>query len=310
MKADVLVCGAGPAGVTTALLNRTRRVVVLDPRPFAKPCGELVMASEAASMRAEVTNRSSYVRVLTPYGSREFRSETAMIDKAGWLMRVLELSGAVLVRERVRAPLLSKGRCVGAVAGGEYWAEEVYDCTGPSRALVSHYARAPERDYALCYEETLDSRNLLDGPIAYYDTRLAPGGYSWVFPRGDGTAYVGLATWPWVRDLRSRASLVKKRLGLRDRAVLDRRGSRLYLGVRRGTLPPALAALGEAGGSCDPYTGSGIFQAVEDARSFHSGRRRRSGLLRKLSATILRELHPAYLQALESVPLPYVPYHP
>jgi len=310
LKADVLVCGAGPAGVTAALLNRSRNVVVLDPRPFTKPCGELVMASEASSMGAEVTHRSSYVLVMTQYGSREFRSETAMIDKAGWLERMLELSGAELVRKRARAPLLKGGACVGALADKEYLADEVYDCTGPSRALVSLFAKAQKREYALCYEETVRSVGWLDCPVAYYDTRLSPGGYSWVFPRGDGTAYVGLATWPWVADIRGRASIVKKRLGLADREVVERRGSRLYLGIRRRANIPGLTPLGEAGGSCDPYTGSGIFQAVEDAWMFHTGRRRRSGLLRKLSATVLRGLHPAYLQALESVPVPYVPYHP
>lgn len=310
MKADVLVCGAGPAGVTTALLNRSCRVVVLDPRPFKKPCGELVIASEAASMRADVTHRSSFVRVLTPYGGREFRSETAMIDKAGWLERALELSGAELVMKRARAPLLEKGRCVGVFADKAYLADEVYDCTGPSRALVSGYSRPGEREYALCYEETVRSPLSLDDPIAYYDTRLSPGGYSWAFPRGDGTAYVGLATWPWVTDLRGRATLAKKRLGLVDCAVLERRGSRLYLGARRGSLPGGLNALGESGGSCDPYTGSGIFQAVEDARRFHLGMSRRSGALRKLSATFLRGIHPAFLRALMCVPVQYVPYYP
>ncbi len=254
--------------------------------------------------------RASYVEVRTPYGSREHRAETAMIDKAAWLERALERSGAELVKKRARRPLTRAGLCVGVEAEGEYTAATTYDCTGASRTLVSRLAPASEREFAVCYEETVRDTGEFELPLAYYDERMALGGYCWVFPRGDGTAYVGLAAWPWVTALKERLELFKRRVGLDSEAVLGRKGSRIFMGLPRQPHVKGLCVAGEADGSCDPFTGSGIFQAITDARKQVLGERRRSGTLRKLSAFALRNLPAAYLQALEVVPVPFVQYYP
>jgi digeranylgeranylglycerophospholipid reductase len=232
-----------------------------------------------------------------------------MIDKRGWLAKTFERSGAELVLSRVKRPLISGGRCTGVIADTEYIADSVFDCSGAQRALASHFAPATRREYALCYEETLGADSDFDAPLAYYDRGLAPGGYSWVFPKGDGTMYVGLAAWPWCTDLRERARILRRRLGIR-KDVLERKGSPLFLGLSRSTGIEGLTVVGEANGSCDPYTGSGIFQAVTDAKRALAGGRRVSGTLRKISATVLRDIPAAYLQAMEMLPLPYVPYSP
>lgn len=44
-----IVCGAGPAGVTTALLHKSSKVIILDSNLFFKPCSERVMKQEAVS---------------------------------------------------------------------------------------------------------------------------------------------------------------------------------------------------------------------------------------------------------------------
>ncbi len=310
-RASALVCGAGPAGVTTAFLHRSSCVLVLDSNPFFKPCGELVLKQEADAMGAEVMRRSSLVEVRTPYGSREFNAETAMIDKVGWMEKMLERSGAELVRTRVKRPIVGRGRCEGVVAGGEeYRGEVTYDCTGASRALASFFSPTSEREYATCYEETIPDNHQFDHPLAYYDEKLAGGGYLWLFPKGDGTMYAGLATWPWLGSLKERLQLFKKRMGIGSDNVIDRKGSRIFVGLPRQPKIDRLAIVGEANGSCDPYTGSGIFQAVTDARKQFLGEERKSGFLRKLSAFALRSLPAAYLQALEAVPVPFVQFYP
>lgn len=310
MKCALVVCGAGPAGVTTALLNRSSEVVVLDANPFFKPCGELVMKREADAMGAEVLRRSSSVEVRTPYGSREYKSETAMIDKVGWMERTLERSGAELVRARVKRPIMSRRGCEGVVAGDkEYRGEVTFDCTGAARALASHFGAPSEREYATCYEETIVDNHEYEYPLAYYDERLAGGGYLWLFPRGDGTIYAGLSTWPWLGSLKERLQVFKRRMGITG-TVLERKGSKLFLGLARQPGVDRLAVVGEANGSCDPYTGSGIFQAFTDAKIQFARRGRRSGFLRKLSALALRSMPAAYLQALEVLPVPFVQFYP
>ena len=309
MDYDAVVCGAGPAGVTVASLLRGRRVVVLDSNPFYKPCGELVLASEAKALGARVTHRAAAVEVRTPYGRREFKVETAAIDKAGWLEARLAASGAEFVRSAARSPLVSGGSCRGVYAGREYRAPSTYDCTGPARALISHLVSASPREYGSCYEETLANGDY-DIPTVFYDTRIAPGGYAWVFPLGDGTAYLGLLSWPWAGDLKGRLRKAAKALGVDGSRRLGRKGSKLFMGFSRDVPVHGLFAAGEANGSVDPYTGSGIVQAVIDATKCVLGERRRSGFLRKASSLALRQMHPAFLQALEAVPVPFVAYYP
>ena len=309
-RSDVVICGAGPAGVTMAALHRGEKVVVLDHNPFYKPCGELVLRHEAEAMGADVTRRASHVRVTTPYGSREFKAETSMIDKAAWMEKTLDRSGAQLVKARVKGPLISRGSCVGVEAEVGHFAALNYDCTGAARTLASRFRPASEREFATCYEETVKSDDGFEEPLAYYDERVAGGGYAWVFPRGDGTMYVGLATWPWASDLREGLSQFKKKMKLDRHEALSRKGSRIFLGFSRQPGVEGLRVSGEANGSCDPYTGSGIFQAVTDARKEYLGVRRSSGALRKTSAFALRSIPAAYLQALELVPVPFVQYYP
>ena len=292
-----------------ASLLRDRRVAVLDSNPFYRPCGELVLGSEARALGAEVTHRAGAVDVLTPYGRREFRVETAMIDKAGWLQSRLSASGAEVVRAAARAPVVSGGACQGVRADRDYRAPSTYDCTGPTRALVSHLVGASPREFGSCYEETVAAGGF-QGPTVLYDTRIVPGGYAWVFPRGDGTAYLGLLAWPWAGDLKGRLRMAAKKFGVDGARVLGKKGSKLFMGFSRDIPVRGLSAAGEANGSVDPYTGSGIMQAVVDATKCVLGGRRRSGFLRKASALVLREMHPAFLQAVEAVPVPFVAYYP
>jgi flavin-dependent dehydrogenase len=309
LKLDAVVCGAGPAGVTVASLYRGRRVAVLDPHPFFRPCGELVLMSEASALGAEVTHRASAVEVRTSYGKREFRVETAMIDKAGWLEKRLADSGAEVIRAAARFPLVRGGTCFGVYADEEYDAPTTYDCTGPIRALVGHLVGSSPREYASCYEELIASRDF-EIPVVLYDPRLARGGYLWFFPLGDGTAYLGVLAWPWVGHLKERLNAGSRILGLERNKRISRKGSKLFLGHSRNIPVNQLFAAGEANGSCDPYTGSGIMQSVIDAKKCVRGERRRSGFLRKASSLVLREIHPAFLQALEAFPVPYVGYYP
>jgi hypothetical protein len=121
-----------------AVLHKSSKVMVLDGNPFFKPCGELILKREADAMGAEVARRSSPVEVRTPFGSREFMAEMAMIDRVGWMEKTLERSGAELVRARVKRPIVSRDGCEGVIADSEeYRGEATYDCTGASTALAS-----------------------------------------------------------------------------------------------------------------------------------------------------------------------------
>jgi flavin-dependent dehydrogenase len=310
MRYDVIICGSGPAGVTLANLHRGSRVVVLDARPFSKVCAELVTLREARALGAPIVYRSNSVEVWTPYGRRSYPVENALIEKHLWLSETHARSGAELIVAQARMPIIRDGRCVGVIADGEYYADTIYDCTGANRALVGQFSTTNSREYALCYQERVKARHGFASPVCYYDPKLVPGGYAWAFPRGGRELTIGLGTWPWADDLKERLRLFTKILKIEVTGTLERRASKLFLGLSRRTTFAGLRVAGEANGSCDPYTGSGIMQAVIDARKCYQGTKRKSGLLRKLSALALRNLPAGYLQALQIVPVPYVPYYP
>jgi flavin-dependent dehydrogenase len=306
----VIICGTGPAGVTLANLQRGSRVAVLDPRPYSKVCAELVTLQEARALAAPIVYRSDSVEVRTAYGRRNYPVQNALIEKHLWLSETLAKSGAELVGAQARTLIIRNGTCVGVTANGEYYAETVYDCTGATRALVGQLSAASPREYALCYQEKVKARYDFTSPVCYYDPKLIPGGYGLAFPRGDGEITIGLATWPWTNNLKESLQLFAKILKMEVHQTLERKGSRLFLGLSRRIDLRSLHVAGEANGSCDPYTGSGIMQAVLDARKCYKGIRRKSGLARKLSSLALRDIPAGYLQALQIVPVPYVPYYP
>jgi flavin-dependent dehydrogenase len=93
-----------------------------------------------------------------------------------------------------------------------------------------------------------------------------PGGYGWVFPKGDHLN-VGVGAWRWYApNLREHLAAVCRRYGFSPDALRDVRGH--HLPVRRPGAPIArgpILTLGDAAGLVDPLSGEGIDSAVRSA---------------------------------------------
>lgn len=284
---DVAIIGAGPAGATLARLLAVggASVVLLERErlPRYKPCGGGLTRRSLDLLPSEVRHlvrvwpsgalvvyRGQRVRVRSPQGAvgMVMRAE---LDAA--LARLAAEAGAEL---REGATVTEARRLSGAtelVAGGQSLRARVVACcdgaTGPSAGPLGvrlGLAPAPPRIGAL--EAELEDPERLWGADLRGDFDLVPGGYGWVFPKGDVLS-VGVASWrPGVGGtlLRGLLDAYVSRLGLGTRRVLRRQGHAIPVG---GRLDPsrlvgdAALRLGDAAGLADPLFGEGIAHALQ-----------------------------------------------
>lgn len=105
----------------------------------------------------------------------------------------------------------------------------------------------------------------------YFGTRVAPGGYAWVFPKGNNTANVGIAIAPAVANRQKAMSLlrefIKYRFGKPDPKPLKRSvgGIPEFCG-RRFLLKRNVMVAGDAARLLDSITGAGIANALWSGR--------------------------------------------
>jgi flavin-dependent dehydrogenase len=101
---------------------------------------------------------------------------------------------------------------------------------------------------------------------AVLEVGVVPGGYGWVFPKGD---HVNLGVGGWLAEgprLRAHLDLLCRRHGVRPSHLFETRGHRLP--VRRAASPTTRRrprARGDAAGLVDPLSGDGLYEAFLSA---------------------------------------------
>ena len=99
----------------------------------------------------------------------------------------------------------------------------------------------------------------------------SPGGYGWIFPKGDHLN-IGLGGWKWVGpDLRAKLRGLVRHYGYSPTDVWGLRGH--HLPIRNPDSPLAdgnVLVLGDAAGLLDPLTGEGIHSAVWSGKTASS----------------------------------------
>ncbi|MEW5701871.1 MAG: NAD(P)/FAD-dependent oxidoreductase [Candidatus Zixiibacteriota bacterium] len=105
----------------------------------------------------------------------------------------------------------------------------------------------------------------------YFGTQVAPGGYAWVFPKGDRSANVGLALAPSVARGRKAMSLLLDFVRRRMRGATIGACPRMVGGIpefsgRRFMLANNVLVTGDAARLLDSLTGAGIANALSSGR--------------------------------------------
>ncbi len=99
----------------------------------------------------------------------------------------------------------------------------------------------------------------------YFGEKIAPGGYLWIFPKGDGVANVGLG----IRSsVETPISYLNKYVSTLDATPVELNiGGVPLTGPIDKTYTDGLLVVGDAAGQIDPITGGGIHTTISCARS-------------------------------------------
>jgi geranylgeranyl reductase family protein len=273
---DAIVVGAGPAGSTAAyrLACAGANVLLFDRARFPrdKPCGGGVTGRAARLLPfsiepivehvvAAVDLRLRYGRTFARASGEPLVYMTQRKRLDHFLVQKAVEAGAEL-REGVKVSDLEARPGGVSVEGVE--AEVVIGADGVNGVTARALGLGGNRVVGVALEGNLSYANM---DRSAYEGRLAlelgvvPGGYGWVFPKGDHANF-GVGGWeeegPRLRDHLRRLCEAH---GLSFDDLEELRGYRLPLREPRSTMACGRALLvGDAAGLIDPVSGDGMFE--------------------------------------------------
>jgi geranylgeranyl reductase family protein len=283
---DVLVVGAGPAGSTAAYrLARAGASVLLADRarfPRDKPCGGgLTMRAVRQlpfSVDPVVEDRTRHVEFGLNFGSRfERHAEEPLV-----LMTQRRRLDAFLVEHAARAGAdfrdgvkvteveLTDSGVLARLDGTKVAASAALGADGVNGLAARAAGLEGGRDYGVALEANVPygvvSRERYQGRLCL-ELANVPGGYGWVFPKGD---HVNVGVGGWEREgprMREHLARFCREYAIPESALESMRGYRLPLLHPRARLAKGrLALLGDAAGLVDPLSGDGIYEALLSAK--------------------------------------------
>ena len=268
---DVAVVGAGPAGSLTAyrLSRAGARVLLIDKKRFPrdKPCGGgltlRALKELPFSVDPVVEDSVGRVECRLRYG-RSFERG----DRVLCLMTQRRRLDHFLVERTVEAgaefrdgvkgdPASVNARLIVAADGANGTATRALDLGGD----IVHGV-ALEGNVAHTHVDPARYRGRM-----VLEFGVIPGGYAWVFPKGDHVN-VGVGGWH-ATGTRAREHLrvLCERHGIDPENVTDTRGHRLPMRRPGARLAHGTAlAVGDAAGLVDPVSGDGMYEAFVSSR--------------------------------------------
>ncbi len=293
---DAVVVGGGPAGATAAteLARAGRSVVLLDRAGRPKPCGGAVppqLLRDFDVSESILVNRVDTARILSP-GGRTVDIPVGdgfvgMVDREHfdeWLRcraaqqgAVREVGSFLAIERDGNSPL--KLRYRPADASGDTTevlrARTVVGADGAlSKVARQEVVGASSRDRVVfAYHEIIRSP---ETPVSdafgarradvYYDSRLSPDFYAWVFPHGE-TSSVGTGSYLKGFALRDAVGRLRARTGLDRLETVRREAAPIPLRpLPRWDNGRDVILAGDAAGVVAPSSGEGIFYAMTGGR--------------------------------------------
>ena len=290
---DVVVVGGGPAGATAAqeLAGNGHSVLLLDRAGRIKPCGGAIPPRLIKDFEIPdhlLVARARSARMIAPSNLAVDipidNGFVGMVDRADfdeWLRERAATSGAV----RRIGTFERLSRDPDGISVVHYQAREHHHRGEGKPAQVrartiigadgakSQVARqsiegAKDTEYVFAYHEIVKAPAIkpagYDGTRCdvYYQGKLSPDFYGWVFPHGD-TLSIGTGSADKGFSLRGAVGALRASAGLADAEVLRREGAPLPMKpLKRWDNGRDVVLAGDAAGVVAPASGEGIYYAM------------------------------------------------
>ncbi len=287
---DAIVVGGGPSGATAAndLARLGRSVLLLDRAGRIKPCGGAIpprLVKDFDIPDSLLVARINSARMISPAERRVDMpidgGYVGMVDRATfdeWLRERAVLSGAV----RATGTFLRVTRDTAGSAVVHYRtpdgdrqvsARAIIGADGANSAVADQCIPGADKiRYVAAYHEILRApavgRADYDATRCdvYYQGRLSPDFYAWIFPHGD-TVSIGVGSAVKGFSLRKAVGALRASTGLDAVETIRREGAPIPLKpLPRWDNGRDVVLAGDAAGVVAPASGEGIYYAMTGGR--------------------------------------------
>lgn len=289
MKYDVIIVGAGPAGLSAARIISKKgfRVVVFERERHlgVKLCGEAVSKKtldEVFSTLPEgiTVQKIKRAAVYAPNGNKVILEEWGgagyVLNKKMFLQclaeKAVEAGTDILMNQKVVDLKRKDGLGIAKTRGGEWSSNLILGADGFTSIVSQKFGleKKRKRELISCLQYVMVNCNLNNTQTLrfYLGRSVAPLGYVWVFPKGDKKANVGIG----VRGTPAKPYLDKF---IREHPDIFSKAQIIGIEAAPVTISGLLdkivddnvMLIGEAAGQVIPLTGGGIHASMEGGRT-------------------------------------------
>ncbi len=277
ISCDILVIGAGPAGSAAARVaaDRGADVLLLDRRnrlgvpPQCAGYVPLGIREHTDLPEAAIEQRVEAMVTFLPNGEEHVTRAPGYIVRRDLLDRELAAAageaGARIIQGCRALP--RPGGATGVFRDGrriEIKAGVIIGADGP-RSATGRLISSVNRELLHAAQWTVPLAQPLNRTLVFLESYL-PGGYGWLFPRGDrGNAGIGITPGSGIKTHEALKYFIDKlaERGLIEPRLLETAGGVIPIGGPLKCVSDEVILAGDAAGLCHARTGAGVISALQ-----------------------------------------------